>query len=235
MNLNNKKILITGASDGIGKHIALKLAKEKTKLILLGRDITRLKETKKECEDLGALAVFYYSVDFLDTDQFLTTTNSIIEDHSDISILINNAGIWQKLGELDSISNNIVEKLVNVNLTSLIKLTNSLLPNLRKQKEAAILNISSKAGVFAQKGMSVYTATKYGVRGFTDVLKEDLKDSTIQVAGLYQSGTNTSMFKKSGDDFPIQKFTEPGDLADVVVFMLSRPDKIWLNDVRVSF
>ena len=65
------------------------------------------------------------------------------------------------------------------------------LPELRSRKEAAIINVSSKSGVAAQLGQSVYTATKYGVRGFTEVLKVDLKETPMRVAGIYQSGTNT--------------------------------------------
>jgi NADP-dependent 3-hydroxy acid dehydrogenase YdfG len=72
------------------------------------------------------------------------------------------------------------------------------------------------------------------MRGFTDVLKQDESDTGVRVAGLYQSGTNTGMFAKAGEDVPNHIFTEPDDLADVVVFMLSRPAKLWMHDVRVE-
>ena len=113
-------------------------------------------------------------------------------------------------------------------------MTRAFLPGLRDRPEAAILNVVSKSGVLAQAGQSVYTATKYGMRGFTDVLKEDEMQSGVRVAGLYQSGTNTGMFAKAGEDVPNHIFTEPDDLADVVVFMLSRPAKLWMHDVRVE-
>ena len=80
----------------------------------------------------------------------------------------------------------------------------------------------------------MHSATKYGVRGFTEVLKEDELESGVRVAAIYQSGTNTGMFAKANEDVPNHIFTEPNDLADVVVFMLSRPAKIWLLEVRIE-
>jgi len=66
---------------------------------------------------------------------------------------------------------------------------------LKTREESAIINIISKSGVIAQEGQSVYSASKYGVQGFTEVLKEDLKDSNVRVAGIYQGGTNTKCSK----------------------------------------
>jgi len=151
-----------------------------------------------------------------------------------IDILINNAGIWHKAGPLDSIDPAMIEATLATNLSGAIHLTRALLPGLRSREEAAILNVVSKSGVLAQAGQAVYTASKYGMRGFTDVLKQDEAESGVRVAGLYQSGTNTGMFDKAGEDVPNHIFTEPDDLADVVVFMLSRPAKLWMHDVRIE-
>jgi len=122
-----------------------------------------------------------------------------------------------------------------VNMTSHILITKYLLPSMRT-RETAIVNVISKAGVVAQKGFSVYSASKYGMRGFTDVLREDTSDEPIRIAALYQAGTNTDMFNKSGQEgVPIEKFTEPNDLAETIRFMLSLPEKIWLKEVHVEF
>lgn len=235
MKLNNKVILITGASDGIGKQIALKLAQEKAVLILLGRDETKLSKVEKECVQLGSKEVATYAFNLADSNSVTDHLEKIRNKHPDISVIINNAGIWQKVSDADELNHSEIDSIINTNLTSTIKVTNTLLPTLRKQIGAAIINIVSKSGVVAQKGQSVYSASKYGVRGFTDVLKADLKSSHIRVAGVYQSGTNTDMFAKAGDDFPVGDFTDPADLADVIVFMLSRPEKIWINEIHVNY
>lgn len=234
MNLKDKIIVITGASDGIGKQIALRLAKESSKLALIARDKTRLDEVSKEAKKLGAADIKTYACDIRQTDKLESVIKSIISDFGTADILINNAGIWQKLMPVDEISKEVVDDVIGTNLSALIHITRLLLPTLRTRNEAAIINVTSKSGVVAQEGQSVYTASKYGVRGFTEVLKLDLKDTNVKVAGVYQSGTNTKMFEKTGDNFSTEKFTNPSDLADVIVYMLSRPDKIWLHDVRVD-
>ena len=105
---------------------------------------------------------------------------------------------------------------------------------MRDREGSAIINVISKSGIMVQAGQTVYTASKYGMKGFTDVLRIDTKEDPIHVAGVYQSGTNTKMFAKAGEEFSTERFTEPNDLADVVVFMLTRPSKIWLNEIHVD-
>ena len=158
----------------------------------------------------------------------------MVERFGGLDILINNAGIWHKAGPLDTIAPEMVQATVQTNLTGLMQMTQATLPALRDNDEAIILNVVSKSGVVAQAGQSVYTATKYGVRGFTEVLKADEESTGVRVGGLYQSGTNTGMFAKAGEDVPNHIFTEPDDLADVVVFVLSRPPKLWIHDIRIE-
>ncbi len=136
---------------------------------------------------------------------------------------------------LEDVSEEEVDSVIDTDLKGMIYVTRFMLPILKRQKEAAIINDSSRSGVTAQAGQSIYSAAKWGVRGFTDVLKEDLKGTKVRVAGIYQGGTDTKMFEKSGEHFDQDKFISPEDLADVIVFMLSRPPKIWLHDVRVEY
>jgi len=235
MILKNKIAIVTGASDGIGKQVALRLAKEKVNLALIGRNKNRLEETKKEAEKLSSVKVNVYPCDITKNSDLKKTIKKIIADFKNINILINVAGIWQKMGPLENIDEMTINNVIQTNLTALINCTRLVLPNLKKQNEAAIINVSSKSGVVAQAGQSVYTASKYGVTGFTEVLKADLKDSNVRVAGVYQSGTNTKMFEKTGEKVPSEKFTNPADLADAIVYMLSRPPKIWIHELRVEY
>jgi short-subunit dehydrogenase len=234
MDLKGKSVIVTGGSDGIGRHICLKLAAEGCRLAILGRNADRLEAVRAETEALGAAEARSYSVDFMDAEAIASTANTILRDFDGVDILINNAGVWHKAGPLDTINVDMLVTTVQTNLTALMQLTRAILPQMRDREDAAILNIASKSGIVAQAGQSVYSATKYGVRGFTDVLKEDETANGVRVAGLYQSGTNTDMFAKAGEDVPNHIFTEPDDLADVVVFMLSRPPKLWLHEVRVE-
>ncbi|UWQ83220.1 SDR family NAD(P)-dependent oxidoreductase [Leisingera caerulea] len=234
MQLNGKTVIVTGGSDGIGKHICLKLAAAGCNLAILGRNQDRLDQVAEAARSLGAPEARSYGADMTDPAAIGAAASAILQDFGSVDILINNAGIWHKAGPLDSIPEELLVATVQTNLTGLMQLTRHLLPALRTRDEAAIVNVASKSGVVAQAGQSVYTATKYGVRGFTDVLKVDEAETGVRVAGLYQSGTNTGMFAKAGEDVPNHIFTEPEDLADVVVFMLSRPPKLWMHEVRVE-
>lgn len=234
MNLTGKRVIVTGGSDGIGRHICLKLADQGCAIAIMGRNQARLDAVVAECKARGAAEARAYTADLTDAAAIEQAAAAMLDDFGGMDILINNAGIWHKAGPLDSIDADMLVATVQTNLTALMQLTRHVLPVLRQQEEAAILNVASKSGVVAQAGQSVYSATKYGVRGFTDVLKVDEAETGVRVAGLYQSGTNTGMFAKADEDVPNHIFTEPDDLADVVVFMLSRPPKLWMHEVRVE-
>ncbi|MFT4532474.1 MAG: short-subunit dehydrogenase [Candidatus Saccharimonadales bacterium] len=222
-----RTIVITGASDGIGREIAIRLSKDDYKLVLLGRNEDRLKAVADQCSDAT-----FHAFDLNDN----AARNKVVEQllAVGVDVLINNAGIWQKLGGLETLSDKDAVEILNTNLVSQILLTKAFLPSMKSKKGSAIVNVISKSGVQAQAGQSVYTASKYGMRGFTDVLREDTKDDNIHIAGVYQSGTNTEMFEKAGDKPPVETFTEPEDLADVIAYILSRPDKLWVEEIRID-
>lgn len=235
MKLEDKVILVTGASDGIGKAISLRLAKEETNLALLARNEKRLKSVQERCKKGGAHKAELYLCDICNTKSLSDTVKKITTDFGKIDVLINNAGIWQKTKQVDELDESVVDKVIQTNLSGQIHLTRMVLPFLKEQKQSVIINVISKSGFAAQEGQSVYSASKWGMRGFTEVLKADLKGTGVRVAGVYQSGTNTDMFKKTGEEVPNEKFTKPEDLADVIYYMLSRPEKIWLHEVRVTY
>ncbi len=234
MKLEQKTIVITGASTGIGEQIALRLAQTRCRLALIARNAEQLNRVTEAAKQLGALEVHHYPCDIRDTAALSDTIEHIVSDFGAIHVLINNAGIWQKMMPLDEMSADTVDDVIETNLSALIHATRLVLPTLRQQEQAAIINVVSKSGVLAQAGQAVYTASKYGVRGFTEVLKADLKETNIKVAGIYQSGTNTNMFAKTGEQIDTSHCTDPADLADVVAFLLQQPDKIWLHDVRID-
>lgn len=235
MNLKNKTVVLTGASEGIGEQIALRLAKEWVCLALLARNESRLQEVAEAARAAGAAEVKIYPTDLSKTQDLSERVTDIASDFWAIDVLINNAGIWQKMMQLDEVSADKIDPIIATNLSAVVHLTHSVLPLLRKQEEWVILNIVSQSWVVAQGGQSIYTATKYGVRGFTDVLKADLKWSNVRVAGVYQAGTRTKMFEQQWETMPVENFADPADLADIVCYMLCQPPKIWMHEVRVTY
>lgn len=236
MNLKNKVAIVTGASDGIGKQVSLKLAKEGVSLALIARDQTRLNKVKAESLKLGSPKVESYVCDISDKVEVKKTINKILVNFNSVDMLLNIAGIWQKLNLLEDIPDDEIDSVIDIDLKGMIYVTKLLLKHFKENdSEAIILNVSSRSGVTAQSGQAIYTAAKWGVNGFTEVLKAELKDTKIRVATVFQGGTDTEMFRKTGENFKQDKYIKPDDLAEVIVFMLSRPPQIWLHDVRVEY
>jgi len=237
MDIKNKNIVVTGASDGIGRCTALKLAAAGSNLALLSRSQEKLDLLQQELlEKYPQQKFIAYSCDISNLEQIKSTIQKIILDFTNIHILLNIAGIWLKMSPLEEVAPEDIQSVIQTNLIGLIQITNQLLPNLKQQSEAIIINDSSRSGYMAQPGQSIYCASKFGVYGFTEVLKVDLKDSGVRVAGIYQGGTNTQLFSKANEvDRSRDNFTDPNDLADTIVFMLTRPPKLWIHDVRITY
>jgi len=230
MILKDKVVVVTGASEGIGRAISERLAREGAKLALVARreDILRAQA--------GVVGGEAFVCDIRDRVQVHRVVKEIAQMFGSIDVLINNAGIWQKTAPLTQIPDETIDDVVATNLLGTIYMTKAVLPHLTSQhQETAIVQIVSKSGIKAQEGQSVYTATKYGVKGFTDVLRVDLADTHVRIGAVYQSGTDTQMFVKAGEHFDQDKLTEPQDLADAVAYMLTRPPKMWIPELQVVY
>ncbi len=235
MILKGKTAIITGASDGLGEAVAFGLSREGVNLALIARRKDRLAEIKKQ---IKGVKVEVYPCDLKDIHQIKQTVKRIIVDFNNVDVLLNIAGIWQKKMPVEEIEEQIISDVIATNLTGLIQITRLVLPVLKKQDEAAVINVSSTSGYKIPPGQSVYSASKWGVRGFTEVIREDLRETNVKVSGIYQAGMKTGLFFKTGEKFApgvFEKFMEPKDLATVIVFMLARPKGIWLEEVRVNY
>lgn len=226
MLLQGKIVLVTGASEGIGREAAVQLADLGARVIAVSRHITTAPFHNDNIAE--------YDCDIRDFKAVDSLLRWVHHTYAGLDILINNAGIWHKVGQLEDISDETIADVIATNLVGTVNMTKRMLPLLRASDEAALVNVISKSGVVAQAGQSIYTATKYGVKGFTDVLREDLKDTNIHIMAVYQSGTNTDMFKKAGEEFSTHGFTEPADLAAAIITSLAGPSKFWVKELHVD-
>lgn len=224
-NIENKKVVVvTGASRGIGKACALKLAKEKTVLILMARQLPELQNVAKLCEQQGAI-VELVTIDLSDLEALKNTTKTMIEKYKKIDVLINNAGIWDEqnfeVGDMDK-----WDYALDVNLKSVIHLTRYVLEGMKNEVDnKAIIFIGSTASKKTYVGGTNYCAAKFGLLGFANSLFEDIREQGIKVSNILPGLVNTDMHK---DDPKLDsdKMIQPEDIAQSVEFILSMPANV---------
>lgn len=197
-SLKGKVVLITGASSGFGEDTARLFAKEGCKVVLAARRLDRLQRLVDEIQKAGgeALAV---PVDVIQRDEIDVMVRSALDVYGQIDILFNNAGFGRLdwLENLDSARD--IETQVEVNLLGVIQVTRAVLPYMLKQGYGHIINMSSVAGWLATPLYTIYSATKYGVRGFTDALRREVSPCGIKVSGIYPGPAKTEFGQHTGN------------------------------------
>lgn len=175
-DLTNKLIVLTGAGGGLGSAIAAELSSHGATLIMVDRNLARLETLNQQ---LGGR---HHSVTTdLTSEQERKQLVAFCNQYpKGIDMLINNAGI-SDFSLLQNLGQSRIADIVNINLISPMQLSQALLPLLSKKSAATIVNIGSTFGSIGYPGFSVYSATKFGMRGFTESLRRELADSSISV------------------------------------------------------
>ena len=208
--MNSKNLLITGSASGLGLAISKKFFDQGYQIY--GLDI------KPISDDINWQN--YFQIDLTD---YQAVADLIKKIGSKIDILINNAGIWLE-GDLETNKISEIEKLIQVNLTSQIILTNQLLPFLKQKKSSKIANVSSIRGIKASAQRTVYASSKFGIRGFTQSLQMELKPLDIKVFGFYPAGIKTNLFKKVEENRNLSDHLEPDNLANLIFDTITNSD-----------
>ena len=191
--LEGKTVIVTGASAGIGKAAAMRLAKDGARLVLVGRRLQLLEKLKHELESKRGNAVAQEASQFLVVQADITQPQAretiiqrALEVFERIDGLVNNAGFGQR-GPVEQVPVEAVRRNFETNLFSLIALTQLVIPIMRDQGSGRIVNVGSVAGKIARPFSSVYDATKHALEAITDGLRGELALFGIQVA-LIQPG-----------------------------------------------
>ena len=226
MELKDKVVLVTGSSLGIGRETALQFAKNGCNVVVTyHKDKKEGEKVFQECKKYGDALLI--KLDISNNKSIDNAVKEIMKKFGRLDILVNNAGTIQ-WKELVKQSANEIDEQVIVNLAGLIKITRAFLPQIYKQKEGIIINIASGAGKSAHKGLSVYCATKFGVRGFTQTLALELShgvrtycvnpgatatrmtdfrgEPVNKVAEIIVSAAEETLGKSSGDDIDVWEY-----------------------------
>ena len=183
-SLKDQIVLITGASSGFGADAARQFAREGCIVVLASRRMERLTALAEEIRSAGGQA-FAVGLDVNEQSQIDETVQTVLDNFGRIDILFNNAG-YGCIDWLETLTPTAdIDTQINVNLRGLIQVTRAVLPSMLARRSGTVINMSSVAGLIAAPMYSIYAATKYGVRGFTDALRRELIPFDIHVCGIY--------------------------------------------------
>jgi short-subunit dehydrogenase len=203
------KILITGGSDGLGKAIAMQLARSH-EVVILSSDETKLRVVAKQ------LGCGYQVCDVRDYQQLERTVKQL----GRVDCLINSAGLWLE-GPLDETDPKRIEEVLMVNTLGTINATKAVVPTMKEQKNGLIINVISQAGLNARAGWPIYIASKWAITGFTKSMRLELEPFGIAVTGFYPGTMNTEMFARSGAPKDVSQDLNTQDAAKTIEFVLS--------------
>jgi len=226
--LSGQVAIVTGASKGIGKAIALALAGRGARVVLAARTARDLEAAAAELRSAGHTAIAIPTDIGVekDVEELVSKT---LESYGRVDILVNNAGVgvFKPVVEMD-ISE--FDRMWSVNMRGVFLATRAVLTHMLKARSGQIVNISSLAGKNSIKDGAVYAATKWALRGFASSLMLEVREANIRVITVFPGSVDTSfstMNKRGG------KITQPEDVADAVVFAVTAPARSMFSEIDV--
>ena len=222
----NKTVLVTGGSRGIGKEIALKFAKQGYDVIInYVSDKTDTEELKKELEANGGKALII-KADVSNSEQIENLVKTAIETFGKIDVLINNAGIT-KDNLLMRMSEEEFDKVIEVNLKGTFLMTKAVTKYMMKKRQGSIINLSSVVGVTGNAGQCNYAASKAGIIGFTKSVAKELASRNIRANAIAPGFITTDMTDVLSDEIketiqeqiPLKRMGNAKEVAELAYFL----------------
>ena len=219
--------LVTGATGGLGKEICKILSKNNYNLIIHGRSLDKLTSLEKEIKNKN---IFIKKITG-DLSK-LKTSNLIYNKVRKLNLkcIINNAAIYNNK-HFNKIKENEIISMMNINLISPILLIQKLIPLLKKNTESFIININSIAGTKGGMYETIYSTSKFGLRGFADSLQYETTKNNIRLINFAFGGIKTNMTKKRKD---YNKLILPKDAAQIIFNSITQPPSLRVTEINVA-
>ena len=213
--------MVSGASRGIGRAVALGLAEAGAHLSLLARSAGALEETAQLCREAGA-RVLTLPTDVTDRGALGEAVEATVRDFGALHILVNNAGIYES-APAQSADMDAFEAVIDVNVKALMNLTRLALPHiLAAQGQRSVIHIASVVSRMSFKGGGAYCASKHAVLGYSNALFEDIREAGVKVCAISPGFVNTPMV--AGRGLAMEKMIQPADIARAVLFVATYPE-----------
>lgn len=227
--MTQPSVLVTGGSRGIGRATALRFAREGAQVVVAARSSDQLDAVVAEIDAAGGKGLAA-QMNLRDHGSIEAAVYRAVEEfEGKIDVLVNNAGIFgiQPFEDLDLTTWN---RFMEVNVTGAFLVTQEALSGLRESESAHVFNVSSVAGCQGFAGNVGYCTSKYAIRGFSDALREDLRDEGIRVTTVCPSATNTDIWEGIPGEWDRSKMDSPESVADAIfaAYANKGPDEIRL-------
>ncbi|MCX6135256.1 MAG: SDR family NAD(P)-dependent oxidoreductase [Ignavibacteriales bacterium] len=231
MNLKGSVALVTGAGRGIGRSVALSLAKEGVEVILTARTVAELNQVKKEIESSGERSSVI-PADLTDDRQIAKLFEELQRQYQRLDILVNNAGIGV-FSPVRTLALGDFDRMWSLNMRAVMLATQHALKFMEAQKSGAIVNVASLAGRNAFIGGAGYAATKWALIGFSRSLMLEVREHNIRVVTICPGSVDTSFSPTPKDPSKSEKILHPQDVADTVLAALMLPERAMVSEIDI--
>jgi 3-hydroxy acid dehydrogenase/malonic semialdehyde reductase len=241
-SLQEKIVLITGASSGIGKATAMAFAREGCRLLLCARRLDRLEELQQAFTIAGAASVHVFKLDVQLRTEVESALANLPADLRDIDILINNAGLSRGLAKLYEDAPQNWEEMIDTNVKGLLYMTRAVVPGMVARGRGHVINLGSTAAYTTYANGAVYCASKAAEKAISEGLKIDLMGTPVRVtsvdAGMVE--TDFSKVRFRGDEEKAAKIyqnitpLQPEDVAEAIVWAASRPPHVNIHNILMT-
>lgn len=227
MDINKKIAVVTGANSGLGAAASKSLIKKGALVYGLSRNLEKLKILQHKLgENFKPI-----SLDITDEEKLTSWVDNTFSTTHSPRILINNAGVSQ-FGDVDELDSKKWHQMMNTNLTAVHFLTAALVPFMKENNPAHIVNIGSILGKTSGSKKSAYSATKFAIQGYSEALFKELRGFNIKVTCLNPGSIATDFFKSSGIE-PNESMLRPEELAQILIHILETPDNVLIDELTV--
>ena len=223
--------LVTGASRGIGKTIALELAGLGYGLAITGRDRESLRQTASEIEALGAKCLCIYA-DLGDESSYEKIVSETIAEFGGLDLLVNCAGLSHS-GPFEEATPELWDRIFAVNAKAPFFISKAALPYLKESERAIVINIASVVGFKGYAKQSVYASSKHALTGFTKVFAKEVQPFGIRVHLISPGGVATEMVKQMRPDINSDELIQTEEIAEIVRFLVTRKGKGTIDDFYI--
>lgn len=221
--IDSKVAIVTGSAQGIGRQIALALARSGADIVVVDLTKERGEPVGKEINKIGTQALTV-GCDITNEQQVANLVEKAVDHFGHIDILVNNAG-WQYVGSVEGSALSEWEKTMAVNLRGPFLTSRKVIPIMRKQRKGVIINITSRAGRVPKANAAAYGASKFGLNGFTQCLNLEVRDYGIRVVALAPPRTNTPLareiVKDLHPDLDTSSWPDGSEFAEVLAWFAS--------------